>query len=908
MKAVYLVILFYLSSAFAMAQITVDPLMPVASNAVTITFNSAQEPRLGYFSSDLYAHTGVLIEGDSKWQYVIGQWNQNNTQPKLAHKGNGIYELVIAPDIKSFYGVKTGDKIQKLAFVFRSSDGSKQTNDLFVTVFEEGLAIELKGSHDASIFDQNVLYRWEANASMDAVLTIRFNDELLASGTGNKLIAEKTFQHQADGWIIATAEKGNEIAKDSLPVFVRAHTPLSALPMNARKGISYPSDKSARLVLWAPNKSFVFVVGDFNNWQLKNEFQMNKDGNYFWIDIDGLESGKEYIFQYYIDGKIKIADPYAEKISDPWEDHNIKSETYPNLIKYPSDMTTEIASVLQPGQVPYPWEVTHFTLPAKEKMVIYEMLIRDFTEEHTFESIIGKLDYLQDLRVNVLELMPVNEFVGNISWGYNPSFFFAPDKYYGPRNGLKKLIDECHKRGIAVVIDMVLNHSYGQSPFVRMYMNNWTITPDNPWYNEKSNFQNTSLIWGYDFNHDREATRELVDSINSFWMSEYKVDGFRFDFTKGFSNTPYGPDDWGSAYDAQRVSNLKRMADEIWKRKPEAIVILEHLADNSEEKELADYGMMLWGNMNHSYREAARGVQSDFSWGLHGRRNWLKPHLVSYMESHDEERVVFSAKTSGLISGSYNIRNLNTALQRQELNSVFLLPLPGPKMIWQFGELGYDYSIDYNGRTGEKPILWSFTQNTSRTNLFRVMAKLNHLKQAYEEFDPEKIEYSLNGLVKWYQLSKGSNHVVAIGNFGLTETTTQINFPVTGNWFDYFGEGTISVQQPTMSITLPPGAYKLFSTRNFSVPNIKVSSSKIEAGPLKRHFFPNPVKDCLFYETNSDGFIEIFSMSGVLVRKTKIERLGNMGQIDLAELPQGVYLAKVKEEGAIQNFFKFLKK
>jgi hypothetical protein len=167
---------------------------------------------------------------------------------------------------------------------------------------------------------------------MDAVLTIRFNDELMASGTGNKLIAEKTFQHQADGWIIATAEKGNEIAKDSLPVFVRAHTPLSALPMNARKGISYPSDKSARLVLWAPNKSFVFVVGDFNNWQLKNEFQMNKDGNYFWIDIDGLESGKEYIFQYYIDGKIKIADPYAEKISDPWEDHNIKSETYPNSL------------------------------------------------------------------------------------------------------------------------------------------------------------------------------------------------------------------------------------------------------------------------------------------------------------------------------------------------------------------------------------------------------------------------------------------------------------------------------------------------------------------------------------------------------------------------------------------------
>jgi 1,4-alpha-glucan branching enzyme len=148
-----------------------------------------------------------------------------------------------------------------------------------------------------------------------------------------------------------------------------------------------------------------------------------------------------------------------------------------------------------------------------------------------------------------------------------------------------------------VVIDMVLNHSYGQSPFVQMYMDNWTITPDNPWYNVKSNFQNQSLTWGYDFNHDSQATRELVDSINSFWMSEYKIDGFRFDFTKGFSNTPYGPSSWGSSYDAARVANLKRMADEIWKRKPGTLVILEHLADNDEEKALADYGMLLWGNM-----------------------------------------------------------------------------------------------------------------------------------------------------------------------------------------------------------------------------------------------------------------------------------------------------------------------
>ncbi|MCA1759351.1 MAG: Por secretion system protein, partial [Bacteroidales bacterium] len=408
---------------------------------------------------------------------------------------------------------------------------------------------------------------------------------------------------------------------------------------------------------------------------------------YFWLEIPGLEGGNEYAFQYFIDGEIRVADPYTEKILDPWNDQYISNETYPGLISYPEGETEGIVSVLHPGQEEYQWEVTDFQIPDKEKLVIYELLIRDFTQEHTFKAVREKLDYLEDLNINVLELMPVNEFEYNSSWGYNPSFYFATDKYYGPRNELKKLIDECHKRGIAVVIDMVLNHSYGQSPFVQMYMDNWTITPENPWYNEESNFQNTSLRWGFDFNHEADVVKELVDSVNSFWMTEYKVDGFRFDFTKGFSNTPFGPGSWGSEYDAARIANLKRMADEIWKRKEDALVIFEHLSDNTEEKELADYGILMWGNLHGSYREAGRGNTgaSDLSWGIYEHRGWNEPNLVTYAESHDEERIMVDLLNSGFIEGDYNIRQIPTALDRVELNSVFLLPLPGPKMIWQFG-------------------------------------------------------------------------------------------------------------------------------------------------------------------------------------------------------------------------------
>ena len=194
-----------------------------------------------------------------------------------------------------------------------------------------------------------------------------------------------------------------------------------------------------------------------------------------------------------------------------------------------------------------------------------------------------------------LNLMPVNEFEGNESWGYNPSFYFAADKYYGPKNDLKRFIDECHKRDIAVILDIVLNHSYGRSSFVRLYSSGdfGPPTEENPWYNVIS--PNPVFSWGYDFNHESEQTKQLVDRINKYWLEEYKFDGFRFDFTKGFTNTPGD----GGSFDQSRINILKRMADNIWEVDSSAYVILEHFAPNSEEQVLSDYGMMIWGNLNN---------------------------------------------------------------------------------------------------------------------------------------------------------------------------------------------------------------------------------------------------------------------------------------------------------------------
>lgn len=909
----------FLAALALSGQIASTPELPVASQKVTITFDSSKESRLGYYTGELYAHTGLITKESANagdWKYVIESWGNNATQPKLTNKGNGIYELEISPDVYTFYQAPLTEKIIQLAFVFRSSDAKKQTNNLYVNIYPEGLATEITQPSNLSVFKINQNIELSAISTETATQKLFAGETLLQENTGTGISATVSFPAGGYQWLIAEASAGGETVRDSVRIFVRNEVVQEPKPAGYRKGINYPAENSAALVLWAPMKDHVFVIGDFNNWELNNDFLMKKDGDYFWLEIPNLEKGKEYVFQYFIDGSIKIADPYTEKISDPWNDKYIPEETYPGLIPYPEGKTEGTASVLHPGQEPYQWEVTDFRVPDKNKLVIYELLVRDFMPEHTYKAVREKLDYLEDLRINVLELMPVNEFEGNNSWGYNPSFYFAPDKYYGPKNELKKLIDECHQRGIAVVIDMVLNHSYGQSPFVQMYMDNWTILPENPWYNRESNFKNPSLQWGFDFNHDSEATRELVDSINSFWMTEYKIDGFRFDFTKGFSNTPYGESSWGSEYDAARIANLKRMTDEIHRRNPDALVIFEHLSDNTEEKELADHGIFLWGNMHGRYTDAGRGLisNSDLSWGLYTSRGWEQPNLVTYAESHDEERIMYTLKQNGLSSGDYNTRNQSTALRRVALNALFHLPLPGPKMLWQFQERGYDQSINRcedgsvnsSCRLSPKPSYWQYLYNPERLELFGIMAKLNELKQKYEEFTPESFETSLAGAVKWYHLKNGNKHVLAVGNFDIVESNTDITFPATGKWYEFFSRDSMEISSPAQNISLAPGEYRLFSTRMFDDPHVSTDVKEITVQKTDAKLYPNPAKSEINIESQKNiSGIKIYSVSGRLIFETgKIDT--NQFRLSVENWNPGVYLLRV-EQADRTSTLKFIK-
>lgn len=894
--------------------ITTDPPFPTVDDEVVITYDISQgNGELLGVAPPFYAHTGVITNlstSPSNWRYVVADWTVNTDKCKLTPVGGNLYQLVISPSIREFYGIPESETVLQLAFVFRNSDGSKvgrmaDGGDIFTNVYEGGLSLNIVYPENETFVAPGASVAYKAQSD-DATLTTCFLDNVeQASSTSSILEGSVTIGNAGLHWLKFIATDGTETIADSVWIYALGTSPVAELPAGVRLGINYLSDGTATLVLHDPPalKQNVFVMGDFNNWRPESGFQMNRtpDGKHFWLNISGLTPGTEYAFQYLIDGTLKIADPYSHKILDPWNDGYIPSSTYPNLKPYPTGKTTGIVSVLQTNQQPYSWEIENFETPDPGDLVIYEMHVRDFVATRDVKTIRDTLSYLKRLGVNAIELMPINEFEGNDSWGYNPAFYFATDKAYGRADDYKAFIDECHKQGFAVIIDMVLNHSYGQSPLVQMYFtpnsSGGQPSANNPWYNEVC--PNTEYCWGYDFNHQSIYTQAFVDSVNHFWLSEFKVDGFRFDFTKGFTNVVGN----GWNYDLSRINILKRMYNQIKAVKPDALVILEHLSENSEEKELASAGMLLWGNLNYAYGEAVMGYLqgSNFSSVNYKSRGWAVPHLVGYMESHDEEREMFRALNFGNDSiSTHDITQLPTALKRMELAGAMFFTIPGPKMIWQFGELGYDVSIDDPCRLCAKPLHWEYQQDYRRAYLFKVWAELIKLKKSHDVFKTTDFTLDAAGAYKSLHLNHPDMNVMVVANFWNRAQNEKPGFQHTGWWYDYFSGDSTNVTDANMYLPLQAGEYRLYTDKRLAKPNIGTGLTLSERRKTEITLYPNPATETVMVSFASKTFgqstINLFDLNGKrIMERSGIETLAgiNQQQLSLPDLPSGLYFIQV---------------
>ena len=824
---------------------------------ITMDANFGNKGLLNYTpTSDVYVHIGVitnLSSSSSDWKYVTSVWGSTNPAFQAAPLGNNKWSFTITGGLRTYFGMtNAAETIQKIAILFRSGNGNlKQTNadgtDMYIPVDDNGLYARIdnpfrqpKYAPVPETITKNVGDNLPivAKASLaGSTIQVYFNGNLLSTVTGTKDSTNATISTFGTQTIIAKATNGANTNSDTLSFYVASANTIAPLPPGVKDGINYFTDPdSVTLVLYAPYKKQVTVLGDFNNWTASTSYQMNEtpDGLRYWITIKGLAARTEYAYQYLIDNTMQVADYNSELVLDKNADPYIPAGNFPGLKPFPAKAAGSLAGVLETGQTPYSWNDNSFVAPDKKNLIVYELLVRDFVSTQSWNTIADTLNYLKKLGINAIEVLPFNNFEGASSWGYNSNFFFAPDKVYGTPDALKHFVDVCHQNGIAVIMDLAMQDVFGSSPLATMYWNSSTNTPSlqNPWLDS---LPTHPYNVGSQFNHSSQATIDLRNRVYAHWINDYHIDGYRFDLAGGYTQTDYTHgQDWQNTYDAGRVATWKNIYDELQSIKPGTYCILESFVNYTEQKNYTDYGMLTWGNganENYAFTQASMGYNdgSDFSGGIYSSAGLTQPGMVTYQESHDEVRLMFKNENYGSSSGTYNVKDTATALKRAAMATAFWSMIPGPKMMWMFGELGYDYSVNACGdgtttcgNTDPKPVRWDYFTQPNRLALYNVYSKLLNLRNVpsyLSTFTTGTVNKDLSGAIKWMNVSGPSLQVMVYGNFDVQQQTGPISFPTTGSWYNLFtGKDTTVSTTALTNVTLRAGEYYVFVNQAAALP------------------------------------------------------------------------------------------
>ena len=830
-------------------------------DSATLTVSNF-DPQAEWGVADIYLWAWHWQADDTQVNNPTATGTDFNNSPATAqftNNGDGTYTFDFGV-IQDFFN---STDVARIGFLIKSQDGSSQGGDQQKTVGTFQIEL-IQPAQNNSLVDSGTSISIEATASVSA------DFELFANGTSVDTQSNLTSYSTAyvvneNTSFILEATQNGETQTEVFQVTVIPTVTQEAIPSNVEDGINYIDDTTAILVVTAPGKEFIEVAASWNNYNptISDVMKQDPTTEKFWLEITGLTAGQIETYQYWVydtdpipgsPSLVKTADPFSTLVLSPFDDPGIPTSTYPNLPTYPTGQEREV-TVLQTGQTPYPWQVTDFEKPKKEDLIVYEVLVRDFDADRNYQDLIDKIDYFKNLNINAIHLMPVMEFEGNESWGYNTSFHMALDKFYGTENKLKEFIDVCHQNGIAIILDVVLNHAFGRNPMVRMWMDDpdgdgWGgPATDSPYFNQ---FPTHSFNVGNDFNHQQPLVQEYTRRVIKHWIEEFNIDGFRWDLTKGFTQncgngTFDGDFNCTQQLQQDRIDVLKEYADYSWSLDDTHYVIFEHLGSDTEEQQWANYridedkGIMLWGKMTDEYNELTMGQNGNKNITRMGHlsRGFTAPRLMGYPESHDEERLMYKNVEFGNSSNSeHDVTDLNTALSRMKALGAVSVMVPGPKMIWHFGDLGMDNSIftctggnvnlpggsDGDCKLDTKPQpQWdeNWLGDPLRRDIYDTWARLHQIKVDEAVFEGN---YSISSnsnnytpaIEVWDDNLPNSevNRVYIVANFDVTPQNTTINFETTGTWYSAFENNTpFEVTNTSTTIELEPGTFKMLSNQ-----------------------------------------------------------------------------------------------
>lgn len=916
MKKFYLLLAVVLTFAVSLkAQVTTEPSPLQEDSQNVVVYFHADQGNKGLMNSaateGIYAHTGVdVVDAGGKstsWKYAPN-WGDNAAKYKLTYVSPNLWKLDIG-DIRTYYGVAANETVKRLCFVFRNANCSKEgkgvgNSDIFVDVVDSGFQLAFTRSNTNNVFGTGTGMTFTAATTQAADITITVNGSAVASQDGVKtLSATYEFVNQGEYSVACKARKGNDTLTQEFNVLCAGNAVQASDATLPPLGVTKNADGSYTFCMAAPQKQNCVVVGSWNDFKptmagVCQYVDRNINGTgyrYFKTTVPASQIKGAFSYYYCIDGQYNVGDPYARLVLDPYNDKYISSTVYPDMPQYPEGKVpaNTFLAYYADNLLNYNWTVPEFRYPAKDNLVIYEMLLRDFTGTEgkadgngTVSQAIKKIPYLKDLGVNAVELLPVNEFNGNISWGYNPNFYMAPDKAYGTPQDYKRFIDECHKNGIAVILDVVFNQSDGCHPWYQLYP-----VERNPFYNQNAPHAYSVLN---DWNQGYPLVDEQWRDMLQFWLKEYKVDGFRFDLVKGLGdNDSYANsgDAATNAFNQSRVDRMKKLHGYMKEVNPDAYFINENLAGAQEENLMATDGELNWANYNNAGCQFAMGYSSGAN--LNGMNAILGGRTagstVAYLESHDEERLAYKQNQYGAegVKGNHavSMRRLGAAAAQMILE-------PGSHMIWQFSEMGNAQTTkNSNGgnNTDPKTVNWNLLNDPDNKALMETYKTLIHIRlnpECRELFSTANTSFvtELSGWDRGRVISTkaGDKELFCVINPNTNrDVTVAADFSVSSSQDDYWialqshGSESARFNVTNKSITVPANSFAVVSTRNVS----GVQDSLKDNTDLKISTAPGSLT-----VHSAEGTTEVYGLTGA--RMAVIQGEGTV------ELPRGIYIVR----------------
>ncbi len=532
-----------------------------------------------------------------------------------------------------------------------------------------------------------------------------------------------------------------------------------------------PHESGVAFRVWAPHADAVYVTGSFNGWSAEAHRMLKEEGGYWYADIAAAAIGDEYRYRIVNgDKQLLRIDPYARQVTS----------------------SVGNAVVHDPQ---FDWGGDNFRMPAVNELVIYEMHLGTFHDKENgksdkFAEAVQKLDHLQRLGVNVIEVMPLAQFAGALSWGYNPSCVFAVETNYGGPVGFKRFVKAVHRAGLGVILDVVYNH-FGPSDLDLWQFDGWSENGQggiyfyNDWHAETP--------WGATRpDYGRKEVRQFIRDNALMWLEEYHVDGLRLDMSL-FMRSVRGDGDPGDDL-ADGWSLIQWINREVREGYSGRITIAEDMRNNDRITRPVDQGgagfTAQWcARFVHPIRAAVitpndenRSLDS-VRQALEGRYNGDPFQRVVYSESHDE-----IANGQSRVASEIDPDDPASwfAQKRTTLAAALVLTAPGIPMLFQGQEF-----LEDGWFQDSLPLDWHKSEEF--IGLLRMYRDLIHLRlnkfgstrgltgSGLNTFHENQADNVL-AYHRWHQGGPGDDVVVVVNLSHLAHENYRLGFPSSGTW------------------------------------------------------------------------------------------------------------------------------